>query len=139
LPRDAAVAGEQRAAGDKRLDGANPFGDSLFTERNWKIVETLKQVAKEAGQTPARMALAWITQRPGVTSTLMGVSRVAQVADNIAALDLALSLEHRDALDAVSAPEARMLYSLFTPTVRQYAVYGGSSVSPGSSRGTWQS
>ncbi len=138
LPRDAAASGEQRAVGDKRLDGANPFGDSLFTERNWKIVETLKQVANEAGQTPARMALAWITQRPGVTSTLMGVSRVEQVADNIAALDLALSREHRDALDAVSAPEPRMLYSLFTPAVRQHAVYGGSSVAPGSTVGTRQ-
>ena len=130
LPRDAAASGEQRAEGDKRLDGANPFGDSLFTERNWKIVETLKQVAKEAGETPARMALAWVTQRPGVTSTLMGVSRVAQITDNIASLGLAISAEHREALDAVSAPEPRMLYTLFTPAVRQHAVYGGSSVTP---------
>jgi aryl-alcohol dehydrogenase-like predicted oxidoreductase len=130
LPRDAAPAGEQRAKGDKRLDGANPFGDSLFTERNWKIVDTLKQVAKEAGETPERMALAWVTQRPGVTSTLMGVSRVEQVADNIGSLGLAMSAEHRAALDAVSAPEPRMLYTLFTPAVRQNAVYGGSSVMP---------
>jgi aryl-alcohol dehydrogenase-like predicted oxidoreductase len=130
LPRDAAAAGEKRAEGDKRLDGANPFGDSLFTERNWKIVGTLKQVAQDAGQTPARIALAWVSQRTGVTSTLMGVSRVAQVADNVAALDLVLSAEHRATLDAVSAPEPKMLYSLFTPVVRQYAVYGGSVVAP---------
>ena len=130
LPRDAAASGEQRAEGDKRLDGANPFGDSLFTDRNWKIVETLKQVAKEAGETPARMALAWVTQRPGVTSTLMGVSRVAQITDNIASLGLAISAEHREALDAISAPEPRMLYTLFTAAVRQHAVYGGSSVTP---------
>jgi aryl-alcohol dehydrogenase-like predicted oxidoreductase len=62
---EAAATGAQRADGDKRLDGANPFGDSLFTERNWKIVDTLKQIAQEAGQTPARVALAWVTQRPG--------------------------------------------------------------------------
>ncbi len=130
LPRDAAAAGEQRAEDAKRLDGANPFGDSLFNERNWKIVETLKRVAKDAGKTPAQIALAWVTQRPGVTSTLMGVSRVAQVADNIASLGLAISTGHRAELDAVSAPEQRMLYSLFTPNVRQYAVYGGSSVMP---------
>ncbi len=130
LPSDAAASGEQRAEGDKRLDGANPFGDSLFTERNWKIVETLKQVAKEAGETPARMALAWVTQRPGVTSTLMGISRMAQITDNIASLGLTISAEHREALDAVSAPEPRMLYTLFTPAVRQHAVFGGSSVTP---------
>jgi aryl-alcohol dehydrogenase-like predicted oxidoreductase len=128
LPRNAAIDGEQRPTEDKRLDGANPFGDSLFTDRNWKIVDALKQVAGEAGQSPARVALAWVTGRPGVSSTLMGVSRVEQVADNIAALDLMLSAEHRAALDAVSAPEPRMLYSLFTPAVRQQAVFGGSSV-----------
>ena len=130
LPRDAAAASEQRPDSDKRLDGANPFGDSLFTERNWKIVETLKSVAKEAGQTPARIALAWVTQRPGVTSTLMGVSRVEQVTDNIASLGIVLSADQRATLDAVSAPEPRMLYSLFTPAVRQYAVFGGSAVTP---------
>jgi aryl-alcohol dehydrogenase-like predicted oxidoreductase len=130
LPRDAAVDGEQRPKEDKRLDGANPFGDTLFTERNWKIVDSLKQVAKDADQSPAKVALAWVTGRPGVASTLMGVSRVEQVADNIAALDLVLSAEHRAALDAVSAPEPRMLYSLFTPSVRQQAVFGGSTVMP---------
>jgi aryl-alcohol dehydrogenase-like predicted oxidoreductase len=130
LPRDAAPADEQRPKEDKRLDGSNPFGDSLFTERNWKIVEALKQVAKDAGQSPARVALAWVTGRPGVTSTLLGVSRVEQVADNIAALDLVLSAEQRATLDAVSAPAPRMLYSLFTPSMRQHAVYGGSAVMP---------
>lgn len=115
---------------DKRLDGANPFGDSLFTERNWKIVDALKDLASQAGQSPARVALAWVTGRPGVASTLMGVSRVEQVADNVAALDLVLSPEHRAALDAVSAPPQKMVYSLFTPTMRQHAVFGGSVVMP---------
>ena len=130
LPRDAGAASEQRPDGDKRLDGANPFGDSLFTERNWKIVETLKSVAKQAGQTPARIALAWVTQRPGVTSTLMGVSRVEQVTDNIASLGIVLSADQRATLDTVSAPEPKILYNLFTPAVRQYAVFGGSAVTP---------
>jgi aryl-alcohol dehydrogenase-like predicted oxidoreductase len=130
LPKDAAAPGDQRPKSDKRLDGANPFGDTLFTERNWKIVDTLKQVAEEAGQSPARVALAWVIGRQGIASTLMGVSRVEQVADNIAALDVVLSTEHRATLDAVSAPPQRMLYSLFTNTVRQHAVYGGSAVMP---------
>ena len=121
---------EPQPADDNRLAGANPFGNSLFTERNWKIVEAVKTVAKEAGQSPARIALAWIMGRPGVASTLMGVSRVEQVADNIAALDVVLSAEHRAALDAVSAPPQKMLYSLFSPKLRQHAVFGGSSVTP---------
>ena len=35
--------------GDKRLDGANPFGDTLFTERNWRIVDVLRRVAARPG------------------------------------------------------------------------------------------
>lgn len=129
LPKDAAAAAEARPADDKRLDGANPFGDSLFTPRNWEIVEAVLRVAADVGQSPARVALAWVVGRPGVSSTLMGVSRPAQVADNIAALELVLSPEHRAALDAASRPEKpRMLYSLSQPQVRQHVVFGGSVV-----------
>jgi aryl-alcohol dehydrogenase-like predicted oxidoreductase len=128
LPRDAATKNEKRPADDKRLDGANPFGDTLFTERNWEIVDVLRRVANEAGQSPARVALSWVFERPGITSTLMGVRRAEQVTDNIAALDVVLSAEHRAALDAVSMPHPRMLYSLFQPAVRQHVVFDGSSV-----------
>jgi aryl-alcohol dehydrogenase-like predicted oxidoreductase len=129
LPRDAATGDAKRPEGDKRLDGANPFGDSLFTPRNWKIVDELKRVAAEVGKSPARVALAWVCGRPGITSTLMGVSGAEQVTDNAAALQIVLSLEHRAALDAVSTPaDPRMLYSLFTPALRQQVVFGGSSV-----------
>ena len=128
LPREAAKEGEKRPEGDKRLDGANPFGDTLFTDRNWTVVDALRRVAEEAGQSMARIALAWVVGRPGVASTLMGVSRAEQVADNAAALDVVLSPEHRAALDAASAPDPRSLYSLFTPALRQQVVFGGSSV-----------
>jgi aryl-alcohol dehydrogenase-like predicted oxidoreductase len=129
LPRDAAEVNAKRPEDDKRLDGANPFGDSLFTPRNWTIVDELKRVAAEAGETPARLALAWVCGRPGITSTLMGVSRGEQVKDNASALDIVLSEEHRGALDQVSASvNPRMLYSLFTPALRQHVVFGGFSV-----------
>lgn len=129
LPRDAASDGDRRPADDKRLDGANPFGDTLFTERNWTIVDAVRRVAGETGRSSACVALAWVIGRPGVASTLMGVSSARQVGDNAASLDFMLSPEQRAALDAASAPaEARMLYSLFTPPVRRQAVFGGSSV-----------
>ena len=129
LPREAAAAGDTRADDDKRLDGANPFGDSLFTDRNWKIVDVLRRVADEAGQSPARVALAWVVGRPQVAATLMGVSRAAQVADNVAALDVTLSPEHRTALDEASAPaEPRLASALSQPAMRKQVIFGGSSV-----------
>lgn len=126
LPRDAATTAEVRPDTDKRLDGANPFGDSLFTPRNWAIVDAVRDVATRIGETPAAVALSWVAGRPGVGSTLIGVSRPAQLTANIAALDLILSPEDRATLDQVSAPNPRMLYSLFTPALRQHAVFGAS-------------
>jgi len=129
LPRDAATGNAKRPEGDKRLDGANPFGDSLFTPRNWDIVQELKRVSAEIGESPARVALAWVSGRPGVASTLMGVSRAEQVIESASALDIVLSAEHRAALDAVSSPlNLRMLYSLFTPALCEHVVFGGHSV-----------
>ena len=129
LPRDAATGVAQRAADDKRLDGANPFGDTLFTDRNWRIVDEVKRVASALGETPARVALQWVTGRVGVTSTLMGVSRAEQVADNVAALDVVLPAEHRAALTAISQPgDARLIYTLFRDAGRQHAVFGGATV-----------
>lgn len=124
LPRDAATTGEARPEDDKRLDGANPFGDSLFTERNWRIVDVLRRMAEESGETSARIALAWVVGRPGVTSTLMGVSRVSQVADNASALGVRLSPDQQAELDEVSAPEARLIYGLVQPAMRRSAVFG---------------
>lgn len=129
LPKDAAADGDERPADDRRLDGANPFGDSLFTDRNWTIVDAVCDVAKGMDQSPARVALAWVIGRTGVSSTLMGVSRPAQIADSVAALDIHITPQHRARLDLVSASvEPKMLYTLFTPTLRQQAVFGGSSV-----------
>ena len=127
LPSEASD-GAPRVEGDKRLDGANPFGDMLFTDRNWRIVEALRGVAQAVGASPARVALAWVLSRPGVDSALMGVSRVGQVHDNIAATDLRLPAEQLAALDAATAPEAATIYGLFTPAGRQQFVFGGSAV-----------
>lgn len=128
LPGGAAQA--PRAADDNRLDGPNPFGDSLFTDRNWAILDTLREVAAELGHSPATVALAWVTGRPGISSTLIGASRVEQVAANVAALEIVLSPDHRAVLDTVSAPQPRMLYGLFTPGLRRQAISGGSLVRP---------
>ena len=80
------------------------------------------------------MPLAWVLAQPGVTSPLLGVSKVEQLQDNLAALDLKLGVEHAKALDAVSSGDPRMLYALSRPPVRGHAVFGGSVVR-GSSEG----
>lgn len=128
VPNQGAADGEARPADEKRLDGDNPFGDALFTERNWQILDVLTRVASAMGETPARIALAWVIARPGVASTLMGVSRAEQVTDNAAALALELPPEHRAALDEVSGGNQAFLYGLFEPSARNQIVFGGADV-----------
>jgi aryl-alcohol dehydrogenase-like predicted oxidoreductase len=128
VPNQADMDGRPRPAGDKRLDGDNPFGDMLFTDSNWAIVETLKRVAEDMSESPARVALAWVVGRPGVAATLMGVSRAEQVADNVAALGLGLAPEQLEALDTASGGDQKFLYGLFQPRVRNQVVFGGADV-----------
>jgi aryl-alcohol dehydrogenase-like predicted oxidoreductase len=114
-------------AGKGRLSGANPFGDSKFTDRNWTILEAVEQVAADLGRPVAQVALAWTLAKRGVGSTLIGASKVAQLDSNIAATDLHLDAAHLALLDEASTPPAGFSAALTSPTIRRM-VYGGHDV-----------
>jgi aryl-alcohol dehydrogenase-like predicted oxidoreductase len=107
-----------------RLSGPNPFGDSLFTDRNWEIVAALRAVAGDMGRPMAEVALAWVTQRPGVSTVLIGASRAEQVGHSFAALDIVFTEAQRQRLDDASAPPMTYPDTLFTPPIRRM-VFGG--------------
>lgn len=110
-----------------RLSGPNPFGDSKFTEANWQTLEVLKQVAAEVGRPPAQVALAWALSRPGVTSTLIGASKLEQLHDNLAALHLTLTPAQLQTLTAASAPDPANPDGFFSLGLRKM-VFGGAGV-----------
>lgn len=72
--------------------------------RLWRIVAALKDVAAAHGVSAARVALAWLLGRPGVTSLVIGGRSEDQFRDSLGAVDLRLTDEDRSRLDAVSAP-----------------------------------
>jgi L-glyceraldehyde 3-phosphate reductase len=75
-----------------------------ITEEKLEQVQKLNKIAKARGQSLAQMALAWILRLPGVTSVLVGASRVQQVEDNVAALDnLAFTPEELQAIERILA------------------------------------
>lgn len=111
-----------------RLSGANPFGDSKFIDRNWKILDVLKAVASELDRPPAQVALAWAMARPCVTSTIIGASKLTQLESNIAATGLTLSVEHMQRLNEASAPPLGFSSGLTMPAIRRM-VFGGHNVS----------
>jgi len=58
-------------------------------------VDTVVDVAKKMGKTPAQVALNWVATQPGVTSTIIGATKVAQLEDNLSAIEFAIPAELR--------------------------------------------
>jgi L-glyceraldehyde 3-phosphate reductase len=64
----------------------------------------LNELAKARGQSLAQMALAWVLRQPGVTTALIGASRVSQVEENVGALkNLAFTEEELKAIDQIAS------------------------------------
>lgn len=110
-----------------RLSGANPFGNSKFIDRNWDILGVLKAVAIELDRPAAQVALAWTLNRPGVTSTLIGASKLSQLESNIAAAEIRMTAEQMQRLDIASAPTPGFSSSLTQPFIRRM-IFGGHDV-----------
>jgi L-glyceraldehyde 3-phosphate reductase len=83
-----------------RASHAGSFSTELLTEQTLGKVRSLNQMAQRRGQTLAQMALAWTLRDPRVTSTLVGASSVAQLEQNVGALNtLAFSPEELREID----------------------------------------
>ncbi len=119
-------AGGKATAGGGRLDSDNqPF--RMFTERNWKILDTLRAVSREVGKPMAEVALAWTSAQPGITSLIFGATSAEQLQSSLASLDLRLSAEHGDRLRQTSALAPGDFYNLFQGAVNR-GIFGGAEV-----------
>jgi len=73
--------------------GADPFGDSLYNQADFDVVDAVAEVAAERGVAPAQVALAWLLHRPGVTAPIVGTTKPGHVDDALAAVKLELTEE----------------------------------------------
>lgn len=101
---------DQRPSGDTRLGDDPNRGMEAYvrrgTERTWEIIDAVQTVAEARGVSMAEVALAWVTDRPGVTSTILGARTTDQLATNLNAADLHLSEDETAVLDKASDPGA---------------------------------
>jgi aryl-alcohol dehydrogenase-like predicted oxidoreductase len=101
----------ERPSGATRL-GENPdagveaYQRRSTVERTWDVVETVRAVADEVGCSMAQVALAWLADRPAVTSVILGARTLAQLDDNLGAADIRLAEEHTERLIKASDPGA---------------------------------
>ncbi|RYG37046.1 aldo/keto reductase [bacterium] len=120
---------ENAKSTDSRLSGNNPFGDTLFTEQNWRTVDALREVAEGLGLSMSRVALAWLLARPGVDSIILGARKLEQLQDNLAALEVELSADAVARLEEATGFDLG-LYGLAVPgsAMSKGAIFGGAQV-----------
>jgi 1-deoxyxylulose-5-phosphate synthase len=102
------LAGNRGRGGDKRTTRAqtDAFGDSLYSDADFAVVDRLDEVAAERGLPPAQVALAWLLHKPGVTAPIVGATKPGHLEDAIAAADVALSREEIARLEEPYVPHA---------------------------------
>jgi len=76
--------------------------DRRGTERTWKVIDVVRNIATTRGVSMAEVAVAWVTARPGVTSTILGARTLEQLETNLRAADLHLNQQETAELDAAS-------------------------------------
>ena len=97
---------------DERPSGATRLGedpergmeawDRRGTERTWNIIDAVQKIADDRDVSMAEVALAWVTDRPAVTATILGARTTEQLETNLRAADLHLTAEETSALDQAS-------------------------------------
>lgn len=75
-----------------------------------QVVNALGELAEQRGQSRARVALAWLLSRPGVTSPIVEAGKLAHLEDAVAALDIALSADECAMLERPYRPHATSFY-----------------------------
>jgi len=80
-----------------------PAGFSaLLSARNLALAADMQQLAAEIGVTVAQLTLAWVMNRPGITSALVGTTNIAQQEENLKSVDLELDGQTMQRINKIS-------------------------------------
>src|SRR5215217_7387012 len=102
---------DEQPTGATRL-GENPdrgveaWSRRSASQRTRDVVQAVRTIAEGRGASMAQVALAWLVDRPAVTSVILGARTTEQLDDNLAAVSLRLSADERHLLDEASDPGA---------------------------------
>jgi len=92
---------------DSRVATGGAMSESMLTEENLSRVRGLNEIAQRRGQSLAQMSLAWCLRDQRMTSVLIGASSVAQLEDNLGALDnVEFSAEELAEIDRYAVADA---------------------------------
>jgi aryl-alcohol dehydrogenase-like predicted oxidoreductase len=89
------LAGSRRAGleGDTSRAKSDDYAPKLYEDSDLIVADRVVQTARRRGIPPARVALAWLLSRPGVTAPIVGASRIEHLDDAVGSLEVSLSAE----------------------------------------------
>jgi aryl-alcohol dehydrogenase-like predicted oxidoreductase len=115
----------QSEDGRSRMDIPDNQQFAQNRERTNRVIDALRSVAKQAGHSPAQVALAWLRHRKSPIIPIIGARRLDQLEANVAIVELKLSAEEIRALDEASQIELGFpLDFLDKPMVKAFT-FGG--------------
>ena len=115
--RDEAPTGATRL-GENPDRGVEAYARRSHVERTWDVIDAVREISEKRGVSMAQVALAWLVDRPTVTSVILGARTLEQLDDNLGAADLHLASDEAQRLDEASDPGAAD-YPYGTPGVDQ--------------------
>lgn len=99
-----ALSGKYTRANGQKMSGHRGAFVGEFTQKQYDIIDAVQKVAAEIDAEVPGVALAWLTGKPGVTSTVIGARTLAHLEGNLQALEIKLTAAQIAALDAASKP-----------------------------------
>jgi aryl-alcohol dehydrogenase (NADP+) len=75
-----------------------------FQDSDFAVASRVKTLAAARGVTPAQIALAWMLHRPGITAPVIGASRMHQLEEAVAAVEIQLTQEESTSLEELYKP-----------------------------------
>lgn len=109
------LAGSYKGGFDHGSTSRSQGGDRLRTQslyrgaRDFDIADRVIEIAQKYGKTPAQIAIAWLLSKPGVHAPVVGVSRVEQLDQLVAATELALDEKDVQYLEELYQPVQNLL------------------------------
>jgi len=122
--------GGEDGSGDGRLEKTKDSGNPTlmrFNPQNWRVLDVLLEVAKEMGRSPALVALNWVATQPGISSTIIGASKLSQLKDNLSSIEFSIPAEIRRRLDEAGALASIHPYMFFESFI-QGMISGGTAI-----------
>jgi aryl-alcohol dehydrogenase-like predicted oxidoreductase len=100
------LAGNRGRGGEKRTVRANndQFGDTLYGDDDFAVVDAVAEVAREKNVSPAQVALAWLLSKPAVTAPIVGATKLQHLEDALSSVDLTLTDEEIKRLETRYRP-----------------------------------